>query len=75
MMIIIIIIMFIVIIGRPAAGRGVGMGDATVGSPRRARIDQFESFEFILLLKLHKQFPVNNSRQQYLSQQYAPPPL
>ena len=36
----------------------VGRGDDTVGNPHRAQIAQFELFEFILVLKLGKQFPV-----------------
>ena len=36
----------------------VGRGDDTVGNPHRAQIVQFELFDFILLLKLDKQFPV-----------------
>ena len=35
-----------------------GRGDATVGNPHRAQIQQFELFELILLMKLDKQFPV-----------------
>ena len=36
----------------------VGRGDVTVRSPHRTQISQFELFEFILLLNLDKQFPV-----------------
>ena len=35
-----------------------GRGDDTVGNPHRAQISQFEFFELILLLKWHKQLPV-----------------
>ena len=36
----------------------LGRGDDAVGNPDRAQISQFELFELILLLKLDKQFPV-----------------
>ena len=36
-------------------------GDDTVGNPHRAQIYQFELFELILLLKLNKQLPVEQS--------------
>ena len=36
----------------------IGRGDDTVGNPHRAQMSQFELFELILLLKLDKQFPV-----------------
>ena len=38
-------------------------------------IVQFEFSELILLLKFGKQFPVDRFEEQYLSQQYPPPPL
>ena len=61
----------------------LGRGDDTVGNPHQAQISQFdraqvyqcELFELIFLLKLDKQFPSNNSRRRYLSQQYPPPLL
>ena len=64
--IIIIIIIRIIIrpqraiprIAQPRCMEIFGRGDDTVGNPHRARISQFELFEFIPLLKLDKQFPV-----------------
>ena len=50
-----------------------GRGDDTVGNPRRAQFYQFELFE---LKFVSSTFSLSsNSRQQYLSQQYHPPPL
>ena len=61
----------------------LGRGDDTVGNPHRIQIYQFELFELVLLLlKLDKQFPVEQfeaSRairgSSYLSQRYTPPLL
>ena len=36
----------------------IGRGDDTVENPHRAQICQFELFELLLLLKLHRQLPV-----------------
>ena len=53
----------------------VGRGDDTVGNPPRARMSQFELFEFILLLKFGKRFPVERF-EATVSQSTAPsPPL
>ena len=71
--------------GRAVAGRTVeaeprrgrfGRGDDTVGNPHRAQIFQFDLFELILLLKLHKQFPVEQF-EATVSQSAvpSPPPL
>ena len=35
-----------------------GRGDDAIGNPHRAQIYKFVIFELILLLKLYKQFPV-----------------
>ena len=50
-------------------------GDDTVENPHRAQVDQFELFEFILLMNQTSTSLSSNSRQQHLSQQYPPPPL
>ena len=49
-------------------------GDYTVGNPRRAQISQFELFELILLLKLYRQFPVEQF-EATVSQSTIPSPL
>ena len=36
----------------------LGRGDDTLGNPHRAQISQFELFELVLLLKLDKQFSI-----------------
>ena len=46
-----------------------------VRNPHRAQISQFELFELILLLRLDKQFPVEQFGATELSQQYPPPLL
>ena len=51
----------------------VGNGDDTVGSPHRAQLSQFELFELILLLKLDKQFPVEQF-EATVSQSKVPSP-
>ena len=51
-----------------------GRGDDTVGNPHRAQISQFELFELILLLKLDKQFPVEQF-EATVSQSTVPSPL
>ena len=63
--------------GRLGVGHeaGPGRGDDAVGNPHRAQIYKFEPFELILLLKLDKQFPVEQFEATYLSQQYPPPLL
>ena len=43
---------------RECAAQVFGRGDDTIGSPRRARISQFEFFELIFLLKLDKEFSI-----------------
>ena len=50
-----------------------GRGDDTVGKPHRAQIVQFELFEFILLLELDEQFPVEQSEAR-VSQSTVPFP-
>ena len=51
------------------------MGDETVGNPHRTRIAQVELFELSLLLKLDKQFPVEQFEVR-VSQSTGPsPPL
>ena len=50
-----------------------GGGD-TVGSPRRARISQFELFELILLSKLDRRYPVEQL-EATVSQSTVPSPL
>ena len=57
-----------------------GRADDTLGSPHRAQISQFELFEFILLLKLDRQFPVQQFNLRLLrffravgKQYYRPP--
>ena len=63
-------------LGRRAAPHPTfGRGDDTVGNPRRAQIRQFELFQLILLLKLDKQFPVEQF-EATVSQSTVPyPPL
>ena len=51
----------------------LGRGDDTVGNPHRAQISQFEVFEFITLLKLDKQFSIEQS-EAIVSQSTGPPP-
>ena len=53
----------------------VGRGDDTVGNPRRAQICQFELFELILLLKLDKQFPVEQFEANISQSTVPSPPL
>ena len=53
----------------------VGRGDATVGNPHRAQICQFEFFELILLLKLDKQFPVEQFEATASQSTVPSPPL
>ena len=43
---------------RVVTSTSLGRGNDTVGNPHRAQISQLELFELILLLKLDKQFPV-----------------
>ena len=57
----------------------VGSGDDTVGNPRRAQSSRFELFELVLLLKLHKQFSIEQfeptaSRSTVSSPCLYPPP-
>ena len=53
-----------------------GMGDATIGIPHRAQFPQFELFELILVLKLDKQFPVEQFEATVSQSTVAsPPPL
>ena len=49
-------------------------GDDTVANPHRAQISQFKLFELILLLKLDKQFPVEQF-EPTVSQSTVPSPL
>ena len=51
-----------------------GRGDDTVGNPHRAQIYQFELSELILLLRLDKQFPFEQS-EATVSQSTVPSPL
>ena len=51
-----------------------GRGDDTVGSPHRAEISPFELFELVLLLRLDKQFPVQQF-EAMVSQSTVPSPL
>ena len=51
-----------------------GRGDDTIRSPRRAQIDQFELFEFILFLKLDKQLPVEPFEATVSQSTVASPP-
>ena len=60
--------------GRGAAARELGRGDDRVEDPHRAQISQFELFELILLLKLDKQFPVEQFEAR-VSQSTVPSPL
>ena len=50
-----------------------GRGDDTIGNPHRVQIDQFELFEFILLLKLEERFPIEQF-EATLSQSIVPSP-
>ena len=50
-----------------------GAWDDTVGKPHRAQISRFEFFELILLLKLDKQFPVEQF-ESTVSQSTVPSP-
>ena len=56
-------------------GRSFGRGDATVGNPHRTQISQFELFELILLLKLNKQFPVEQFEASVSQSTVPSPPL
>ena len=47
----------------------------TVGNPHRAQISQFEMFELILLLKLDRQFPVEQFEATASQSTVPPPPL
>ena len=51
--------------------RKLSRGDETVGNPYRAQIYRLELFEFILLLKLDKQLPVEQL-EATLSQSTVP---
>ena len=53
--------------------RLVGSGDDKVGIPHQAQISQFDLFEFIMFLKLDKQFPVDQF-EATLSQSTVPSP-
>ena len=61
----------------PLASGGItfGRGDDTVGNPHRAQISQFELFELILLLKLDKQFPVEQFEATVSQSTVPSPPL
>ena len=48
-------------------------GDDAVGNPHRAQVVQFELFELVLLLKLEKQFPVEQF-EAIVSQSAVPSP-
>ena len=52
----------------------LGRGDDTVGNPHRAQVSRFELFELILLVKIDKQFPVEQF-EATVSQSSVPPPL
>ena len=53
-----------------------GRGDDEVGIPHRAQIYRFELFELLLLLKLDKEFPVEQFEATVSSQSTLPsPPL
>ena len=58
----------------PALPR-LGRGDETVGNPHRAQISQFELFELILLLKLDKQFPIEQFEPTVSQSTVPSPPL
>ena len=88
MIVIIVMIAIIVIIvitlitrekdGATAAGMGrphIGGEDDAVGNPHRAQISQFEFFELILLLKLDKQFPVEQFEATVSQSTVPSPPL
>ena len=63
----------IVLLIHVSSGGCCGMGDDTVGNPRRAQISRFELFELVFLLKLNTNSPPSiTSRQKCLSQQYPP---
>ena len=53
----------------------IGRGDDTVGNPRRAQIDQCELLELVLLLKLDKQFPVEQFEVTVSQSTVPSPPL
>ena len=53
----------------------IGRGDDTVGNPNRAQISQFELFEPILLLKLDRQFPVEQFEATASQSTVPSPPL
>ena len=55
--------------------RAIGRGDDAVGNPQRAQISQFELFELILLLKLGKQFPVEQFEATVSQSTVPSPPL
>ena len=54
---------------------GFGRGDDTDGNPHRAQISQFELFELILLLKVDKQFPVEQFEPTVFQSTVSSPPL
>ena len=58
----------------PSAAR-IGRGDDTVGNPHRAQISQLELFEFILLLKLDKQFSIEQFEPTVSRSTVPSPPL
>ena len=51
------------------------MGDNTVGDPHRAQNSQFELFELVLLLKLGKQFSVEQFEPTVSQSAVSSPPL
>ena len=57
-----------------SAQQSLGREDDTDGNPHRARIVRFELFELVLLLKLDKQFPVEQF-EATVSQSTVPSPL
>ena len=52
----------------------LGRGDDTVANPHRAQFVQFELFEFILLSKLDKQFPVEQFEATVSQSTVSSPP-
>ena len=58
-----------------AMSRMFRKGDETVGNPHRAQISQFELSELILLLKLDKQFPVEQFEATVYQSTVPSPPL
>ena len=52
----------------------LGRGDDTVGNPQLSQIAQFEFFELIFSLKLHKRFPIEQL-EATVSQSRVPSPL